>query len=345
MLRRLFVPAFLLALLCWWCLRHHAPRIESSLAAAAQQRLAEAGFPDLTATVDGRDLTLDGQVDSPRASSIAEQTVGEIHGLRTVTNLLAVTPGPAIPAAAGAAYLELGSDDSDTIRLGGQVGDEESRRGLVSAAGEAFGAERIRDELELRPGAPAWDSFRAWLASYDSPPFEGVQWRFEEGILRLRGRVFDQGARQRLTAVAAASLPAGIELVDELEIIPPTSAADLQRSLDQTVQLQNVEFESGSARLTAVGRATLDGIAEALAKLPALEVEIAGHTDSQGDPAFNLQLSRDRAAATRVYLTDRGITADRMTAVGYGQTRPIADNATAEGRRRNRRIEFQVRED
>ena len=71
-------------------------------------------------------------------------------------------------------------------------------------------------------------------------------------------------------------------------------------------------------------------------------MSISGHTDSSGDAASNQSLSQARADSVRSYLISKGIAAARMTAAGFGQTKPIADNATPDGRRRNRRIEFAV---
>jgi outer membrane protein OmpA-like peptidoglycan-associated protein len=81
-----------------------------------------------------------------------------------------------------------------------------------------------------------------------------------------------------------------------------------------------------------------------LAGTPALLCEINGYTDSLGDAQFNRTLSEERATATKDYLVSHGIAADRLTAAGFGDSHPIASNETAEGRRKNRRIEFVLRE-
>jgi OOP family OmpA-OmpF porin len=73
---------------------------------------------------------------------------------------------------------------------------------------------------------------------------------------------------------------------------------------------------------------------------PEVRVEVAGHTDSTGSAATNVRLSEARAAAVRAYLARRGVAPDRMVARGYGSSRPVAPNATAAGRARNRRVEL-----
>jgi OOP family OmpA-OmpF porin len=79
-----------------------------------------------------------------------------------------------------------------------------------------------------------------------------------------------------------------------------------------------------------------------LQSAPRARIEIGGHTDNTGDPGYNLDLSRRRATAVRQYLMSRGVGEKRLTAVGYGQEKPVADNDTPQGRLKNRRIEFKI---
>jgi OmpA-OmpF porin, OOP family len=77
---------------------------------------------------------------------------------------------------------------------------------------------------------------------------------------------------------------------------------------------------------------------------PKIKVEIQGHTDSQGNDAFNLKLSQRRAESVRGYLLKKGVLANRMVPKGYGENIPLVDNRTAEGRSQNRRVEFVITE-
>ncbi|HEX8796950.1 MAG TPA: OmpA family protein [Polyangiaceae bacterium] len=104
-----------------------------------------------------------------------------------------------------------------------------------------------------------------------------------------------------------------------------------------------VLFASNKSDLLPGAQVKLDEVADALTKNDTVsKVVVEGHTDSQGGPAYNLELSQRRAETVRAYLISRGIASDRVTAVGYGVTRPIADNASAEGRANNRRVEIVV---
>jgi OOP family OmpA-OmpF porin len=75
---------------------------------------------------------------------------------------------------------------------------------------------------------------------------------------------------------------------------------------------------------------------------PQIRVEVSGHTDNSGQPAYNKQLSEKRALSVYNYLVEKGIDKNRLMPIGYGQTKPLADNATEEGRQQNRRIEFRI---
>jgi len=110
--------------------------------------------------------------------------------------------------------------------------------------------------------------------------------------------------------------------------------------IEARVNLTGVTFGSGNATLTANAKKILDGVAEQLLANPKVKIEIQGHTDNQGKPATNRDLSERRAKAVVAYLATKGVKMSRMRAAGYGQDIPIADNNTADGRELNRRIEM-----
>lgn len=101
-------------------------------------------------------------------------------------------------------------------------------------------------------------------------------------------------------------------------------------------------FDTGKATIKAESFPILDDVKQVLLDRPSMELRIEGHTDSQGSDVFNMSLSRDRAASVRQYLVDGGIEGARLDSKGYGETSPIDTNRTAEGRQRNRRVEFHI---
>jgi outer membrane protein OmpA-like peptidoglycan-associated protein len=108
----------------------------------------------------------------------------------------------------------------------------------------------------------------------------------------------------------------------------------------KAVVLQGVNFQTGKAILLPESQATLDRVAESLTGNTDINVEVGGHTDATGSARTNTRLSQARADAVRDYLISKGIAASRLTTKGYGPTKPVATNDTAEGRASNRRVEL-----
>lgn len=110
------------------------------------------------------------------------------------------------------------------------------------------------------------------------------------------------------------------------------------------IVLRGVNFEFDKATLTTNARVLLDGVSEELLAYPEIKVELSGHTDALGSDEYNQALSQRRAESVVSYLIGKGVAADRMTSIGYGEAKPVAENATEEGRELNRRVELKVTE-
>lgn len=108
------------------------------------------------------------------------------------------------------------------------------------------------------------------------------------------------------------------------------------------VVLPATSFALDSARLTASAKTTLNRVVATLKDNPEIELEIGGHADDTGAKQYNLELSRKRAESVRDYMVSKGISKSRLSTRSYGETRPVADNTTAAGRMRNRRVELTV---
>ena len=137
----------------------------------------------------------------------------------------------------------------------------------------------------------------------------------------------------------------GVASADRTRHGCPGAGAGLVRLTSERLELlQAVLFEPSRDVLKAESEPLLAEVARVLNAHPEIAlVRIEGHTDSQGSPPANLELSGRRAAAVRRWLAERGrVALARLAAEGYGQTQPIADNATADGRARNRRVEFRI---
>lgn len=122
------------------------------------------------------------------------------------------------------------------------------------------------------------------------------------------------------------------------------TGVEVQREGD-TLRLQapsNITFDTNRAEVKAEFKPILDQLANSINQYPDTVIRVEGHTDSVGSAAYNQTLSENRANSVRSYLVQRGVAASRIEAVGYGLTRPIADNATEAGRAQNRRVEILI---
>ena len=153
----------------------------------------------------------------------------------------------------------------------------------------------------------------------------------------MTGKVDSQNTKTFLSQQLTQDKPTIYKVQPQIEI-----SASEQKVIDQALGDRIVEFESGSAILTPTGQKILDEMALALNKVGNKSVRIIGHTDSQGSATTNLGLSLQRANAVREYLVNKGVNRSLLSTNGLGSTQPIAENNTEEGRRRNRRIEFEV---
>ncbi len=126
------------------------------------------------------------------------------------------------------------------------------------------------------------------------------------------------------------------------EVAPPTPAPEKPEVVEKPT-FAPVYFDVGKADIRSDSMVILDRIGTVLKENPSLKIEVAGHSDSGGSEEANMQLSLKRARSVAMYLEDHfAISPHRIQAIGYGESRPVADNATKEGRRMNRRVEFRT---
>ena len=223
--------------------------------------------------------------------------------------------------------------------------DAESRDRIASALAENFG--RVAANIELAPGAPAGfvDTVVALLPSLAR--FASVDARLADGAVKVSGTAPTEALGRQILAKLGGLLPKGWSLAPESSVaaqpLPAqVGAAECEADLARVQSSGKILFDTGQASLREEGVRILDALVATCLKCMDARVTVEGHTDDQGDEAANRLLSETRARAVVDHLVAGGIAPDRLKAVGWGQTRPIGDNATEEGRRQNRRIEFRV---
>lgn len=224
------------------------------------------------------------------------------------------------------------------VVVSGTAPDDATKQALLARLRELYG-DRVVDQLKVGNvrTPPQWS--KIVLASIQPNLKSVTQGRLDisGANITLHGNVTSDGMRSELETQLGQGLPTAYTVNNKLEVVAPEQAV-----VDKALANRIIEFQSGSAVLTPTGQSILNEMATALSKVGGRAVKIIGHTDDQGVPATNLALSLARANAVKTYLIEKGLRPDLLAAQGLGSIKPIADNATDEGRRRNRRIEFDV---
>jgi len=233
-----------------------------------------------------------------------------------------------------------------TVTLTGYVPDNNVHAAIAAAAGRKFFSEKVVDNLKASIGAPS--GFVSAVV-----PALGILSRLSTGTLvvsdrevKLSGDALYDTAAARIRTSIEKDFPQGWQVKGDIAVKPPAAPVDAtvcQQLFSELLTKGKIRFESGRAAIDLDSAGLLDRLIETALRCPTASIEIAGHTDADGEDAFNQALSEKRAQAVADYLVKAGLPADRFTAVGYGSTQPVATNDTDEGKARNRRIEFMVR--
>src|SRR4051794_29842960 len=233
-----------------------------------------------------------------------------------------------------------------TLTLTGYVPDNNVHAALVAAAGRKFFSEKVVDNLKASVGAP--NGFANAVV-----PALGALSRLSTGTLvvsdrevKLQGDALYEAAANQIRAGLGKDFPQGWQFKPEISVKPaaaPVDATVCQQLFADLLGKARIRFESGKADIVADSAGLLDRLIETALRCPAANIEIAGHTDTDGDEAANQGLSEKRAQAVADHLVKAGLPANRVSAIGYGSTQPVAGKDTDQGKGQNRRIDFVVK--
>jgi OmpA-OmpF porin, OOP family len=232
-----------------------------------------------------------------------------------------------------------------TLTLTGYVPDNNIHAALAAAAGRKFFNEKVVDNIKASLGAPSGFSNAV-------VPALGALSRLSTGTLvvsdrevKLSGDAFYDAAAAQIRA-GLKDFPQGWQFKADISVKPASAPVDgtvCQQLFSGLLAQGKIRFESGRATIDPDSAGLLDRLIETALRCPSANIEIAGHTDADGEDGFNQALSEKRAQAVTDFLVKAGLPAERFTAMGYGSTQPIATNDTDEGKAQNRRIDFVVR--
>jgi OmpA-OmpF porin, OOP family len=265
---------------------------------------------------------------------------------------------PSAPASAATPARFALSNDNGAVRASGVVRDQDAKTSIIDALNAVFGADKVKSDISIDPSAIAasWlGKFRAALETLKGANVDAI---FKGDQISVGGASMDDAARSKIIAALTSAVGTGVTVGALTDKTAAAVAIANDRATTELASLQSgfgvkdllfalndsvVNFASDSAEVPESALPFLKIAAADLKQLkPGHVLEIAGYTDNTGDAAPNLALSQKRAEAVREALIKYGANPDMLVAKGYGEADPIASNDTAEGRLKNRRIEYHV---
>jgi len=311
--------------------------------------LAELGGGSLTFA--DADISLLAAADTPQDRF--DRVVGELHAaLPPVFSLAATQPPKPVASILGPAEFTASLAANGQVQLRGRLTDPLLRNAVDSYARARFGASRVYTATRLDPELPVGWPVRVLAGLESLGELVSGDLLVRADTVEISGVTGSLDARARITQVLSGKLGQGQtfkvsvrydEALDPLAALP--TPEECMADISATLTRQKITFAPGSTEIAAAAGGTLDALAKTLIDCPDLRLEIAGHTDAQGSSEGNRALSQARAEAVLMALQGRRAPVAGLTAVGYGEERPLADNDSDAGREANRRIEFTRRFD
>ena len=277
------------------------------------------------------------QTEAETAAAPAPEPAVDAPAVPTEADVAALTPAPdttAVPAVARNFIFDGSKVIGGPVNFEGAVPADAMRRFLaVITKGEPSENLQIDAGLpvDFIPNAEAGSRALALLADGEFG-LDGKQWVFT-------GRAETEDQR-RAALAELATVPEASKWQTDVTLLPPLLVC--KDKVGAFASRNAILFQSGSATIAAESLPAIDELAADLAICPEASVEVEGHTDSDGDDAANLALSVFRAEAVVEALIERGVSPDRLYAIGYGESLPIASNETRAGKQANRRIAFNL---
>lgn len=319
-------------------------------AVAGITALAEIG--EGTITYSNADVTLVAAETTPQ--EVFDRVVGELTAdLPQAFSLHAVLPEPVVVDGTGESegtpeFVATRSPEG-LVQLRGRVSDDLIRDAVESYANARFGAANVYPATRLDADLPKGWPVRVLAGLEALSRLNNGSVVVQPDYVRIQGDTGNSEAAAEISRLLSDQLGGGQDYDIEVaydEALDPVAALPTPEECVEKVNValadRKITFAPGSSEIDVDALETIDRVAEVLRACQTVKMEIGGHTDSQGRETMNLDLSQSRADAVLNAIMARRVLISNLSAQGYGETRPIADNDTEEGRERNRRIEFRL---
>lgn len=322
-----------------------ARAVEQTLAATAE-------IGETTVTFTDADISL---VAAETADpEVFDRIIGALEAdLPEVFSLTAILTEPASPDAnTGPPSFIATLDGEGLVELSGRLPDERIEAAVGAFAEAAFGSGNVRLVTRQVEDLPAGWTVRVLAGLSALQQLNNGTVRIEPDQLDIRGQTGSTSAVSDIARLLGDRLGSTAQFdidVDYIEALDPASSIPTAENcvgfVADILAETKITFDPGSVEINESAGAVLDRLAEVLPDCRHVAMEIGGHTDAQGRETMNLRLSQGRADAVLNGLLARNVLTTNLTAQGYGESRPIADNDTETGRETNRRIEFRLMTD
>ena len=320
----------------------------SKAATQAIAALAKLGGGSVTLSDADVTLTAPAGTDPTLFDTITSRLDGDLPEVFALNPILLVAPEtPEDDAAIPEMVATLSPEGQVQIR--GPVISPRAQRTLQTFAYAVFGSEDVYLSTKLQDNLPEGWMVRSLASLAGLSKLNSGIATVSPNAIDITGLTGRRSAKTDIAQILIDRLGDGTEFeleVTYLEELDPLArmlnGAECVAEITDLASQNKIKFEPGSATLDGDSRDTVQAIAEVFERCLEAPIEIGGHTDSQGREEMNLNLSKGRAEAVLTALRGARVKLKSLTAEGYGETQPIADNGTEEGREANRRIEFRL---
>ncbi len=320
----------------------------SKAATQAIAALAKLGGGSVTLSDADVTLTAPAGTDPTLFDTITSRLDGDLPEVFALNPILLVAPEtPEDDAAIPEMVATLSPEGQVQIR--GPVISPRAQRTLQTFAYAVFGSEDVYLSTKLQDNLPEGWMVRSLASLAGLSKLNSGIATVSPNAIDITGLTGRRSAKTDIAQILIDRLGDGTEFeleVTYLEELDPLArmlnGAECVAEITDLASQNKIKFEPGSATLDGDSRDTVQAIAEVFDRCLEAPIEIGGHTDSQGREEMNLNLSKGRAEAVLTALRGARVKLKSLTAEGYGETQPIADNGTEEGREANRRIEFRL---
>ncbi len=297
-----------------------------------------AGLSRGSVELDDRTYSVAGEA----ASSDAFAALADVNA-RTLPASLDLKQADIVPPHVSS-YLFAAERQGTGIVVSGDVASEVEHQQVLDTIHRKFGAVAVDDRLVFASGAPEGFAAATKVALQALSRLAGGRATVVDNKVTVSGFTYYPAAMDKIAEELDSALPDGFTIaanaIASRQDDQPVAANQCSDLMQAVLKVGGIGFDGGKSGLTEDSEGVLDRASAVIARCPEAGVEVGAHSDADGSASRNRDLTQVRAETIVDYLVEAGVKRERLTAVGYGETKPIADNSTAAGKAANRRIEF-----